>query len=62
MACKGPCFCGIAKGFCENLKDGIDGNNMNYVVAKALHDSVLKVRARGWKQPLSCAQYIHMGA
>jgi hypothetical protein len=37
------CFCGIAKGFCRNLKGSINKHSMNYAVAKLLYNSILKV-------------------
>ncbi|KAI9863865.1 MAG: hypothetical protein M1813_003517 [Trichoglossum hirsutum] len=52
----------VAKGFYEQLRTIPDVQESNKAVAAALHDSVMKVRSKLRKQPLSWAQYVHFGA
>lgn len=51
----------VAKGFYERLGADVQSNRQ---VAEALHNSVMEVRVseKYRKQPLSWAQYIHLGA
>jgi hypothetical protein len=49
----------VAKGFYERLGADVQSNRL---VAEALHNSVMEVRERLYKQPLAWAQYIHLGA
>jgi CHAT domain-containing protein len=55
-----PCV-DVAKGFYERLGADVQSNRQ---VAEALHTSVMEVRVskKFRKQPLSWAQYIHLGA
>ena len=52
----------MAKGFYQRLKSAYDGQRTDRDVAAAVHDSILEIRSKWRKQPLSWAPYIHLGA
>jgi CHAT domain-containing protein len=52
----------MAREFYERLKSDHDGNPDNRAIAKAVHDSIIEIRSKWRRLPLTWAPYIHFGA